>query len=96
MNLNDNEGGNYNSIVEIQIKIGFICASALCQNYKQSVIENSIDQIEVSSNVDNEQVELFMKTLDREIKVKAQPVSTKLNQLELALTLLNDLEAHIS
>lgn len=37
-----------------------------------------------------------MKTLDREIKVKAQPVSTKLNQLELALTLLNDLEAHIS
>jgi hypothetical protein len=46
--------------------------------------------------VGNEKVELFMKTLDREIKVRAEPVSVKLDHLEMALTLLNDLEAHIS
>lgn len=32
-----------------------------------------------------------MKTLDREIKVKAEPVSVKLDELETALTLLYDL-----
>jgi hypothetical protein len=52
--------------------------------------------VESSTNIGNEIVELHMKTLDREIKIKAEPISTKLNQLELALTLLNDLEAHIT
>ncbi len=78
--------------MEIQIKVGLLCVLSLCQKSKLSTIENSIEQLENDNSVpNNEAVELFMKTLDRDIKTKATPPSAKLNHLEHALTLLNDL-----
>lgn len=79
--MNDYEGGNYNSISEIQVKLGLLRVSALCQQHKLQVIDNAIEEVEGSSEIGDEKIELFMKTLDREIKIKAEPASVKLDHL---------------
>jgi hypothetical protein len=41
VNLSDDDGGNYNSIVEIQVKLGLLRVAALCQQHKLSAMDSS-------------------------------------------------------
>jgi hypothetical protein len=53
VNLNDDDGGNYNSIVEIQVKLGLLRVAALCQQHKLTVSEDTLEEVEGNGEAGN-------------------------------------------
>lgn len=91
--LSEAEGGAHNAISDLQIRIGFMVAGCHCLEHRRTQQDTAAPSQEQAEG--NEQVRKYLQQMDREIRKKAEPVAVRLSHLENALTVLNDLEAHV-
>ena len=91
--LTQGKGGFYNQIIDIQNKLGFIVISCLC--FKHSFL-SVLEEANSESEENNEFLRKYMEAINKELNKKKKPTQVELSQLENALVIVNEIEAHIS